>query len=85
MKPGLTSVTSPHWQVNAETGKREGDEAPAFWIRYDADQQGRRLSFLQAWLVDGERGFVLSYTGQGEEFGAFRPDAEAIFRTFRLT
>jgi hypothetical protein len=68
-----------------EEGQQSIGEAPAFWIRYDADQQGRRLSFLQAWLVDGERGFVLSYTGQGEEFDAFRPDAEAIFRTFRLT
>lgn len=68
-----------------EEGQQSIGEAPAFWIRYDADQQGQRLSFLQAWLVDGERGFVLSYTGQGEEFDAFRPDAEAIIRSFRLT
>jgi hypothetical protein len=73
-----------NFQVLEEEQQSIG-EAPAFWIRYDADQQGRRLSFLQAWLVDGERGFVLSYTGQGEEFDAFRPDAEAIFRSFRLT
>jgi hypothetical protein len=60
-------------------------EAPAFWIRYDAEQQGQRLSFLQAWLVDGSRAFVLSYTGRADEFEAYRPDAEAIFSSFRLT
>lgn len=58
---------------------------PAHWIRYDADEQGRRLSFLQAWLVDGDRGFVLSYTGEGESFETYLTDAEAILRSFRLT
>lgn len=60
-------------------------DVPAHWIRYDADEQGRRLSFLQAWLVDGQRGFVLSYTGEGEEFETYLADAEGIFRSFRLT
>lgn len=59
-------------------------EHPGHWIHYDADQQGRTLSFLQAWLVDGERAFVLSYTGEGDEFDEYRPDAEAIFQSFRL-
>ena len=60
-------------------------EHPGHWIRYDAEQQGRRLSFLQAWLVDGERAFVLSYTGEGDQFDEYRPDAEAIFQSFRLS
>jgi hypothetical protein len=58
--------------------------APAFSIEYEADFQGQRLHWLQAFLVDGRRGFVLTYTGRAGEFDTYRADAEAVIGSFRL-
>jgi hypothetical protein len=74
----------PDAEVLEEEDRSVG-EYPGHWIRYDAEQRGRHLSFLQAWLVDRRRAFVLSYTGEGTEFEEHRADAEAIFQSFRLT
>jgi hypothetical protein len=59
--------------------------APAFSIEYEANFQGQRLHWLQAFLVDGGRGFVLTYTGRGGDFDTYRPDAEAVIGSFVLT
>jgi hypothetical protein len=58
---------------------------PAFSMEYEGDFQGQRLHWLQVFLVDGRRGFVLTYTGRGVEFDTYRPEAEAIVGSFRLT
>jgi eukaryotic-like serine/threonine-protein kinase len=68
-----------------EEGDRNVGPYAGHWIHYEAEQQGRRVSLLQAWLVDGERAFVLSYTGEGDDFEEYRPDAEAILQSFRLS
>jgi hypothetical protein len=59
--------------------------APAFSMEYEANFQGQRLHWLQAFLVDGGRGFVLTYTGRSGDFDTYRPDAEAVIGSFRLT
>jgi hypothetical protein len=58
---------------------------PAFSMEYEGDFQGQRLHWLQVFLVDGRRGFVLTYTGRGGDFDIYRPEAEAIVGSFRLT
>jgi hypothetical protein len=59
--------------------------APAFSMEYEANFQGQRLHWLQAFLVDGARGFVLTYTGRSGSFDTYRPDAEVVIGSFRLT
>ena len=58
---------------------------PAFSMEYEGDFQGQRLHWLQVFLVDGRRGFVLTYTGRGGDFDIYRPEAEAIVGSFRLS
>jgi hypothetical protein len=59
--------------------------APAFSMEYEANFQGQRLHWLQAFLVDDGRGFVLTYTGRSGDFDTYRRDAEAVIGSFRLT
>ena len=76
--------TFPNADVLEEEERGIG-EHPGHWIRYDAEQRGQQVSFLQAWLIEGQRAYILSYTGQGADFDVYRPDAEAIFQSFRLS
>jgi hypothetical protein len=68
-----------------EEGPTQVGEIPAYSIEYQAEQQGQTYSFLQTWFVDGQRAFVITYTGVGEEFGTYRPEAEDVIDSFRLT
>lgn len=69
----------------ADEGPSQVGGIPAYSIEYEAEQQGQTFTFLQTWLVDGRTAFVITYTGVGEGFGTYRPEAEAIIDSFRLT
>jgi hypothetical protein len=69
----------------AEEGPTTIGGVPAYSIEYEAEQQGQLYTFLQTWLVEGQTAYVLTYTGQGEEFGTYRPEAESIIDSFRVS
>jgi hypothetical protein len=79
LEAGLTGL-----EVIVEGPTQVGD-IPAYSIEYTAEQQGDTYSFLQTWLVDGLRAYVITYTGVGQEFETYRPEAESIVNSFRAT
>lgn len=96
LPPGFTSKTYANRGLGElQTALRDVDViergdltiggAPAFSMEYEADFQGQRLHWLQAFLVDDGRIFVLTYTGRSGDFDTYRPDAEAVIGSFRLT
>jgi hypothetical protein len=72
------------FQVSNE-GPTTVGELAAYSIEYQAEQQGQLFSFLQTWLVAGQTAFVITYTGQGQEYDTYRSEAQDITGSFRLT
>jgi hypothetical protein len=69
----------------AEEGPTSIGGVPAYSIEYEAEQQGELFTFLQTWLVDSRTAYVLTFTGHGQEFETYRPQAQSIIDSFRLT
>jgi hypothetical protein len=68
----------------------EGDSTlagrPAHELTYSGIVEGRSLRFHQVWTVSAANtGFVVTYSGQGADFDFFRPTADRIIASFRLT
>lgn len=79
LKPELTDVE--------ELGRREltaGDlEAASIEYRARFPQAEGPLHLLQVAVVDGRTVFVITYTGMGDGFERYRPEAESIIASFR--
>ena len=71
------------FQLGSEGSTSLGGE-PATWLEHEAVQQGALLQFWQVWTVRGPKAYVVTYTGQGEGFDAFRMSAESIVRSFEF-
>ncbi|GEM_PF-3568951 len=77
-----TSDVADFELLSSELVPGDGDYVDSYYIEYDGTQNGLPMAYDTTLMIDGDRGFILTYTAEQDNFDQYVDIANQIMDSF---